>query len=236
MSEMGTVGSINQESLEKYVDALDTLVADVELSNSARQEFENSPCLIFERYGIPDLQLVAEGKTFSLYSLVESANKDARVPVSRTICRRIRLANDPKGRGIELRTIPLLNAVFNANAVVTINMVANANAMVQANANFTYQVNSFGYGNPSVKGHTGAVILSDTYRNSALYEALDDEGVSIVRQAAALKSLIEDSLGSSFSGVASGIVRGEYRSLHFEVVYDIRRDSLEIKDARLLVA
>lgn len=87
----------------------------------------------------------------SLYELVESTEKEARVTVARAVYRRIQLAYYDEDTEAEPQTIPLVNVVLNANAVTNANIIlnangmANANANAQYNANLKYDVNTMGY-------------------------------------------------------------------------------------------
>ena len=65
----------------------------------------------------------------SLYELVESTEKEARVPVARAVYRRIQLAYYDEDTEADSQTIPLVNVVLNANAVTNANIILNANAM-----------------------------------------------------------------------------------------------------------
>ena len=87
---MDNVNHLNELSIQSQLSALEKLVADAEQSTDARRDFEAQPRAVFQKYGITDLQIKA-GNQKSLHELVESTEKEARVPVARAVYRRIQL-------------------------------------------------------------------------------------------------------------------------------------------------
>lgn len=109
----------------------------------------------------------------SLYELVESTEKEARVTVARAVYRRIQLAYYDEDTETEPQTIPLVNVVLNANAVTNANIIlnangmANANANAQYNANLKYDVNTMGYGSAIFMNKPDVVELSESYKQTS---------------------------------------------------------------------
>jgi len=114
---MDNVNHLNELSIQSQLSILEKLVADAEQSTDARRDFEAQPRAVFQKYGITDLQIKAGNRKVSLYELVESTEKEARVPVARAVYRRIQLAYYDEDTEAEPQTIPLVNVVLNANAV-----------------------------------------------------------------------------------------------------------------------
>ena len=88
---MDNVNHLNELSIQSQLSILEKLVADAEQSTDARRDFEAQPRAVFQKYGITDLQIKAGNRKVSLYELVESTEKEARVPVARAVYRRIQL-------------------------------------------------------------------------------------------------------------------------------------------------
>ena len=88
---MDNVNHLNELSIQSQLSTLEKLVADAEQSTDARRDFEAQPRAVFQKYGITDLQIKAGNRKVSLYELVESTEKEARVPVARAVYRRIQL-------------------------------------------------------------------------------------------------------------------------------------------------
>ena len=180
----------------------------------------------------------------SLYELVESTEKEARVTVARAVYRRIQLAYYDEDTEAEPQTIPLVNVVLNANAVTNANIIlnangmANANANAQYNANLKYDVNTMGYGSAIFMNKPDVVELSDSYKQTSVFRKFDQEGLSAARQAAVLKTAIKNSSSNTINpeGASNGVARGSYRSVEFEVTYSENEGTLVITDARLLAA
>ena len=102
---------------------LEKLVADAEQSTDARRDFEAQPRAVSQKYGITDLQIKAGNRKVSLYELVESTEKEARVPVARAVYRRIQLPPSKalgrwefripgKGKARPIRTAPAPSSHF----------------------------------------------------------------------------------------------------------------------------
>lgn len=174
----------------------------------------------------------------SLYELVESTEKEARVTVARAVYRRIQLAYYDEDTEAEPQTIPLVNVVLNANAVTNANGMANANANAQYNANLKYDVNTMGYGSAIFMNKPDVVELSESYKQTSVFRKFDQEGLSAARQAAVLKTAIKNSSSNTINpeGASNGVARGSYRSVEFEVTYSENEGTLVITDARLLAA
>lgn len=241
---MDNVNHLNELSIQSQLRTLEKLVADAEQSTDARCDFEAQPRAVFQKYGITDLQIKAGNRKVSLYELVESTEKEARVPVVRAVYRRIQLAYYDEDTEIEPQTIPLVNAVLNVNAVTNANIIlnangmANANANVQNNANFKYDVNTMGYGSAIFMNKPDVVELSESYKQTSVFRKFDQEGLSAARQAAVLKTAIKNSSSNTINpeGASNGVARGSYRSVEFEVTYSENEGTLVITDARLLAA
>ena len=180
----------------------------------------------------------------SLYELVESTEKEARVTVARAVYRRIQLAYYGEDTEAEPQTIPLVNVVLNANAVTNANIIlnangmANANANAQYNANLKYDVNTMGYGSAIFMNKPDVVELSESYKQTSVFRKFDQEGLSAARQAAVLKTAIKNSSSNTINpeGASKGVARGSYRSVEFEVTYSENEGTLVITDARVLAA
>lgn len=178
----------------------------------------------------------------SLYELVESTEKEARVTVARAVYRRIQLAYYDEDTEAEPQTIPLVNVVLNANAVTNANIILNANGMANANAqynaNLKYDVNTMGYGSAIFMNKPDVVELSESYKQTSVFRKFDQEGLSAARQAAVLKTAIKNSSSNTINpeGASNGVARGSYRSVEFEVTYSENEGTLVITDARLLAA
>lgn len=80
---MDNVNHLNELSIQSQLRTLEKLVANAEQSTDARCDFEAQPRAVFQKYGITDLQIKAGNRKVSLYELVESTEKEARVPVAR---------------------------------------------------------------------------------------------------------------------------------------------------------
>lgn len=240
---MDNVNHLNELSIQSQLSTLEKLVADAEQSTDARRDFEAQPRAVFQKYGLQTSKSKREIEK-SLYELVESTEKEARVPVARAVYRRIQLAYYDEDTEIEPQTIPLVNAVFNANAVTNANIIlnangmANANANVQNNANFKYDVNTMGYGSAIFMNKPDVVELSESYKQTSVFRKFDQEGLSAARQAAVLKTAIKNSSSNTINpeGASNGVARGSYRSVEFEVTYSENEGTLVITDARLLAA
>lgn len=241
---MDNVNHLNELSIQSQLSILEKLVADAEQSTDARRDFEAQPRAVFQKYGITDLQIKAGNRKVSLYELVESTEKEARVPVARAVCRRIQLAYYDEDTEAEPQTIPLVNVVLNANAVTNANIIlnangmANANANAQTNANLKYDVNTMGYGSAIFMNKPDVVELSESYKQTSVFRKFDQEGLSAARQAAVLKTAIKNSSSNTINpeGASNGVARGSYRSVEFEVTYSENEGTLVITDARLLAA
>lgn len=170
----------------------------------------------------------------SLYELVESTEKEARVTVARAAYRRIQLAYYDEDTEAEPQTIPLVNVVLNANAVTNANIIlnangmANANANAQYNANLKYDVNTMGYGSAIFMNKPDVVELSESYKQTSVFRKFDQEGLSAARQAAVLKTAIKNSSSNTINpeGASNGVARGSYRSVEFEVTYSENEGTL----------
>lgn len=241
---MDNVNHLNELSIQSQLSILEKLVADAEQSTDARRDFEAQPRAVFQKYGITDLQIKAGNRKVSLYELVESTEKEARVPVARAVSRRIQLAYYDEDTEAEPQTIPLVNVVLNANAVTNANIIlnangmANANANAQTNANLKYDVNTMGYGSAIFMNKPDVVELSESYKQTSVFRKFDQEGLSAARQAAVLKTAIKNSSSNTINpeGASNGVARGSYRSVEFEVTYSENEGTLVITDARLLAA
>ena len=229
---MDNVNHLNELSIQSQLSTLEKLVADAEQSTDARRDFEAQPRAVFQKYGITDLQIKAGNRKVSLYELVESTEKEARVPVARAVYRRIQLAYYDEDTEADPQTIPLVNVVLNANAVT------NANANAQNNANLKYDVNTMGYGSAIFMNKPDVVELSESYKQTSVFRKFDQEGLSAARQAAVLKTAIKNSSSNTINpeGASNGVARGSYRSVEFEVTYSENEGTLVITDARLLAA
>lgn len=241
---MDNVNHLNELSIQSQLSILEKLVADAERSTDARRDFEAQPRAVFQKYGITDLQIKAGNRKVSLYELVESTEKEARVPVERAVYRRIQLAYYDEDTEADPQTIPLVNVVLNANAVTNANIILNANAMANANANaqnnanLKYDVNTMGYGSAIFMNKPDVVELSESYKQTSVFRKFDQEGLSAARQAAVLKTAIKNSSSNTINpeGASNGVARGSYRSVEFEVTYSENEGTLVITDARLLAA
>lgn len=241
---MDNVNHLNELSIQSQLSILEKLVADAEQSTDARRDFEAQPRAVFQKYGITDLQIKAGNRKVSLYELVESTEKEARVPAARAVYRRIQLAYYDEDTEAEPQTIPLVNVVLNANAVTNANIIlnangmANANANAQTNANLKYDVNTMGYGSAIFMNKPDVVELSESYKQTSVFRKFDQEGLSAARQAAVLKTAIKNSSSNTINpeGASNGVARGSYRSVEFEVTYSENEGTLVITDARLLAA
>lgn len=244
---MDNVNHLNELSIQSQLSILEKLVADAEQSTDARRDFEAQPRAVFQKYGITDLQIKAGNRKVSLYELVESTEKEARVPVARAVYRRIQLAYYDEDTEADPQTIPLVNVVLNANAVTNANIILNANAMANANANaqnnanlanLKYDVNTMGYGSAIFMNKPDVVELSESYKQTSVFRKFDQEGLSAARQAAVLKTAIKNSSSNTINpeGASNGVARGSYRSVEFEVTYSENEGTLVITDARLLAA
>ena len=120
---MDNVNHLNELSIQSQLSILEKLVADAEQSTDARRDFEAQPRAVFQKYGITDLQIKAGNRKVSLYELVESTEKEARVPVARAVYRRIQLPPSKalgrwefripgKGKARPIRTAPALSSYF----------------------------------------------------------------------------------------------------------------------------
>ena len=56
---MDNVNHLNELSIQSQLSTLEKLVADAEQSTDARRDFEAQPRAVFQKYGIPDLQIKA---------------------------------------------------------------------------------------------------------------------------------------------------------------------------------
>lgn len=241
---MDNVNHLNELSIQSQLSILEKLVADTEQSTDARRDFEAQPRAVFQKYGITDLQIKAGNRKVSLYELVESTEKEVRVPVARAVYRRIQLAYYDEDTEADPQTIPLVNVVLNANAVTNANIILNANAMANANANaqnnanLKYDVNTMGYGSAIFMNKPDVVELSESYKQTSVFRKFDQEGLSAARQAAVLKTAIKNSSSNTINpeGASNGVARGSYRSVEFEVTYSENEGTLVITDARLLAA
>ena len=241
---MDNVNHLNELSIQSQLSILEKLVADAEQSTDARRDFEAQPRAVFQKYGITDLQIKAGNRKVSLYELVESTEKEPRVPVPRAVYRRFQLAYYDEDNEAEPQTIPLVNVVLNANAVTNANIIlnangmANANANAQNNANLKYDVNTMGYGSAIFMNKPDVVELSESYKQTSVFRKFDQEGLSAARQAAMLKTAIKNSSSNTINpeGASNGVARGYCRSVEFEVTYSENEGTLVITDARLLAA
>ena len=120
---MDNVNHLNELSIQSQLSILEKLVADAEQSTDARRDFEAQPRAVFQKYGITDLQIKAGNRKVSLYELVESTEKEARVPVARAVYRRIQLPPSKalgrwefripgKGKARPIRTAPAPSSHF----------------------------------------------------------------------------------------------------------------------------
>ena len=120
---MDNVNHLNELSIQSQLSTLEKLVADAEQSTDARRDFEAQPRAVFQKYGITDLQIKAGNRKVSLYELVESTEKEARVPVARAVYRRIQLPPSKclgrwefripgKGKARPIRTAPAPSSHF----------------------------------------------------------------------------------------------------------------------------
>jgi hypothetical protein len=87
---MDNVNHLNELSIQSQLSTLEKLVADAEQSTDARRDFEAQPRAVFQKYGLQTSKSKREIEK-SLYELVESTEKEARVPVARAAYRRIQL-------------------------------------------------------------------------------------------------------------------------------------------------
>ena len=240
---MDNVNHLNELSIQSQLSTLEKLVADAE--QSTEQDAISKLSLVPYSRNM-ELQTSKSKREIekSLYELVESTEKEARVPVARAVYRRIQLAYYDEDTEADPQTIPLVNVVLNANAVTNANIILNANAMANANANaqnnanLKYDVNTMGYGSAIFMNKPDVVELSESYKQTSVFRKFDQEGLSAARQAAVLKTAIKNSSSNTINpeGASNGVARGSYRSVEFEVTYSENEGTLVITDARLLAA
>lgn len=119
---MDNVNHLNELSIQSQLSTLEKLVADAEQSTDARRDFEAQPRAVFQKYGLQTSKSKREIEK-SLYELVESTEKEARVPVARAAYRRIQLLPSKalgrwefripgKGKARPIRTAPAPSSHF----------------------------------------------------------------------------------------------------------------------------
>ena len=225
------------EGTAEFTDA----VSKIELTTDERVAFSRSPRAYLVERNVPNLMIQVGDTELGVHDLLESVDESARIAVSRTIAARVRSLPAKAGEAHPdlVLVLPLVNAAIVANAL----MYANANIIVNANLS----ANANAGANANVTGHTNdpAVLsaqrrgrrlsLSTEYVSSSLHAALGEMGYSDVRQAALLRSLIDE--GALATCDLPGVQRFELHShgLSFEVDIAVDVDAkVVILDARAI--
>ena len=167
------------------LDALVGVVHRLEIDPIGRTSFAGDPRGYLSRLDVPDVPVRLGESQLSLCDLLESVEADARVAVARTIAVRAHIDKSTPDRSliVPVAAVALVAAAslyVAANVIIYANLAAGAMASVRGRAG-------------GLPARTGRVVLSCAYVASPVGQLLSDRGYSPVRQAALLKTLLEES-------------------------------------------
>lgn len=191
-----------------YIDRLEHLLMLIECDDNIGAAFCKNPKSVMKSYDVDDILCEINGASIYYSDVVLAADEDARIAVARTLLRRVKMSDEDPG--IQPRAVvPIANAAILANGVFVANGAFYANAFALADGNVALNINvgmnlnvklnsnTMGENTFEIVGQkrriprTEKVILSEAYRTSDMYRAMDSGGYSSVRQGAMLKNAIE---------------------------------------------
>lgn len=224
-----------REGAAEFIEA----VSKIELTSDERVAFSRSPRAYLVERNVPNLTIQVGDAELGVYDLLESVDESARVAVSRTIAARVRSL---PAKGAEVHpnfVIPLANAAILVNALMYVNANIIVNANLAANANVGANKNVTGHTNdPAVlaaQRRGRRLSLSTEYASSSLHAALGEKGYSDVRQAALIRSLIDEA--EVVKRDLPGVQRFELHSHGLSIQVDIGIDedaTVVVLDARVI--
>ncbi|NHT17711.1 hypothetical protein [Cellulomonas sp. IC4_254] len=211
--------------------ALAGVVRHLEIDPISRASFSGDPRGYLSRLGVPDVPVQLGASRLSLFDLLESVERDARVAVARTIAVRGRVdeSNPDRSLIVPVAAVALVAAAslyVAANVIIYANLAAGANAGAMAN----------------VRGQTGSlpacahrVVLSGAYVASPVGQLLSSRGYSAVRQAALLKTLLESSDPVEVHHSSSSHARVTWAGHELELELTTRESGIiEVGEGRLI--
>ena len=217
------------KEISTMLNGIEKEVLEIELSSVKRSCFSDNPRKYLSNAGLDDPLCSFAGKTMLFSEAVSSAEETARLPVARTLVRRLYLAttkmeDDPESVPTG---VPIPLALANALAFF--------NAMYLANANYWYNANWTGY-SPNIAHDSlvySVIDFDEDYIKNNVFHAFDDQGYSLARQGAVLKTLIVSSLGEN-PKEGDHLVTYSYNGLTFEVGFTYTSEKINVKNAVLI--
>lgn len=199
---------------QKDVDQLRKIILHVEGDENLKQKFCTDPTLYILSNGGRDIPICLgnENKLFS--EIISSVDVTARVPVARTLIRKLTYGvrdGESKPEGIPaILGFAVANVLIVGNAVVMFNAVANAQIKTNVNGSTSTNIEDLGISRLSAS-------LGDDYLHGEVFKQLDKRGLSPIRQAAILRNLIVDQLrlGNDKGGYATCAYDGISMRVHF---------------------
>lgn len=203
--------------------------------------FAADPTGYLEIAGVGDMACEFDGEKVLISKIIEAANEKARIPVARALARRMDyILDDGEDSPGEPRTIPIVNAIFNANTLANMNALVNTNIGVWTNAmsislaNENTKTNLNGVRRQVRTNGRKGIWLGDAYYHSSGYRALDSMGYSPLRQEALIAKVLrvqEDR--PSPSDADGGRVSRSWGDLCLTITYEHDGDSLVVNSLSL---
>jgi hypothetical protein len=219
------------------VSDLPRVLQRVTVDDERRSAFEKSPSTYLTHEGIDNVSVRVGDDSIGIHDLLESVARSARLAVAKTVAARVRHEPSSTGEPQPRIVVPLANVVVVVNVVAAANAVAGVNAA--ANANAAVNTNVRGLADPNVPRSSRPfqrLSLSPKYLAGQVRATLGAQGYSDVRQAALMKSLLDET-GASPVGRTVERFKLTHRGVEFEVsVGTDEHGSATVLDAWMLAA
>lgn len=209
------------------------IVNRVEVDAHHRSEFVADPRRYLLLHGVADNPVQLGPGTVGLLDLLESVDVDGRVAVARTIAARAHMDESSPDRSL-IVPVAAVALVAAASLYVAANVIIYANLAAGANAGAMANVRGQAAGE---RTRSPRVVLGDAYLGSPVCALLDARGYSGVRQAALLKTLLDDSTESRTVGQSAATARLTWEGHVLEI--DLFADGggvIEVGNGRLVAS
>lgn len=232
----------SNRALAQDLESLEILLDYVDSNEDQRALFSNNPLNYLEKHNTADIICEANGQSMSFSSIIMACERDARVPVAKTLLKRLQMGQQVQDidHPSTPQTVPFVNVVANSNLLINANFFANVmfntNGMINANANMSTKVNYYGAAiNESMLNRKCqlAVKANKKFENSLLSEKLDEYGYSLFRQQALAKTLIARQ-DPDMKDCIRKCIQCNYKDISFSLTYSINGDILYLLDANLV--
>lgn len=217
------------------------LLDDLDAEKERATAFATDPAGYLEAAGVSDMACEFDGEKVLISQIIEAADVKARIPVARALARRMDyLLDDGDGSPGEPRTIPFVNAIFNANTLANMNALVNANVGVWTNAmsitlaNENTKTNLNGVRRQVRTNGRKRIRLDNAYYSSSGYRALDSMGYSPLRQEALIAKVLRGHGGRpSLSDADEGKVSRSWGDLCLTITYEHDGDCFVVNSLSL---